>query len=410
MEATVTVEDLKEQVVDLQACLLEAGDDRDAAEARVEREFAEKEAYKFFTLQDGTKVPMLDMVGRIGYWRDQVDLLHDALDGSASNLLGWPAIQANDPDVDGEALDTLKLTQIGDLMLEPDEDVPWLVEERIAKSTVCAIAGPPKSGKSSLLRQMALAVAGGTEWLGNECNKHPVVFLSVEDNRRQAKAHFRAMGADMAAEVHIHCGPPPSEELIKTDEWVMRLIARHKAKLLVVENFAKLVSVEDWNDYATVTEALRPFDKIASTTGCAIIIGLHVRKSGGEDGTQVMGSTQWVGGPSTIFALERDGTYRTLSSMQREGDQMEKTLLSWDADTKTYSLGRTKREAQAEFVKEAVLGFLAGGEQADAGKIAEGIGRKRQSVTRTLNKMVDAGWLEVVGRGRSGDPFRYSLA
>ena len=312
--------------------------------------------------------------------------------------------------MDGEALDTLKLTQIGDLMLEPDEDVPWLVEERIAKSTVCAIAGPPKSGKSSLLRQMALAVAGGTEWLGNECNKHPVVFLSVEDNRRQAKAHFRAMGADMAAEVHIHCGPPPSEELIKTDEWVMRLIARHKAKLLVVENFAKLVSVEDWNDYATVTEALRPFDKIASTTGCAIIIGLHVRKSGGEDGTQVMGSTQWVGGPSTIFALERDGTYRTLSSMQREGDQMEKTLLSWDADTKTYSLGRTKREAQAEFVKEAVLGFLAGGEQADAGKIAEGIGRKRQSVTRTLNKMVDAGWLEVVGRGRSGDPFRYSLA
>ena len=106
-----------------------------------------------------------------------------------------------------DPLGMLKLTQVGDLMLEPDEDVPWLVEERIAKSTVCALAGPPKSGKSSLLRQMALAVASGTEWLGNVCNKHPVVFLSVEDNRRQAKTHFRAMQA--AGDVDRHAKLTP---------------------------------------------------------------------------------------------------------------------------------------------------------------------------------------------------------
>ena len=191
-------------------------------------------------------------------------------------------------DLVGQVDDTLNLTQVGDLMSEPDEAVPWLVDNRIAKSTVSAIAGPPKSGKSSLLRQLALAVAGGTRWLGNECNQHAVVFLSVEDNRRQATAHFRHMEADAGAPLHVHTGPPPDPELISTDEWVERLIDRYDAKLLVVENFAKLlvvenfaklVSVDDWNDYGTVTAALRPYDAIASVTGCAIIIGLHVRKS-----------------------------------------------------------------------------------------------------------------------------------
>ena len=197
--------------------------------------------------------------------------------------------------------DTLNLTQVGDLMSEPDEAVPWLVDNRIAKSTVSAIAGPPKSGKSSLLRQMALAVAGGTKWLGNQCNQHPVVFLSVEDNRRQATAHFRHMGANPGAPLHVHTGPPPDPAVISTDDWVERLIDRYDAKLLVVENFAKLVQVDDWNDYGIVTAALRPYDAIASVTGCAIIIGLHVRKSGGEDGTSVMGSTQWVGRPQYHF-------------------------------------------------------------------------------------------------------------
>ena len=303
----------------------------------------------------------------------------------------------------------LNLTQIGDLMGEPDEDVPWLVEDRIAKSTVSAIAGPPKSGKSSLLRQMALAVAGGTEWLGNKCHKHPVVFLSVEDNRRQAKAHFRHMEADASLALHVHTGPPPDATLIPTDAWVERLIAGYEAKLLVVENFAKLVPVADWNDYGIVTQALRPYDWIASVTGCAIIIGLHVRKSGGEDGTSVMGSTQWVGGPSTIFTLERDGKHRTLSTMQREGDQMEKTMLAWNGDKRTYSLGRTRREAHNEILREEILAFLADTNSADAGRIAEATGRKRQSVTRALKLLTELGSLTRTGKGVSGDAFCYSL-
>ena len=319
------------------------------------------------------------------------------------NAAGVGRVPDDDP-----ALATLNLTQIGDLMSEPDEDVPWLVEDRIAKSTVSAIAGPPKSGKSSLLRQMAVAVAGGAEWLGNKCNKHPVVFLSVEDNRRQAKAHFRHMEADASLALHVYTGPPPDANLIKTDVWVDHLIANYDAKLLVVENFAKLVSVADWNDYGIVTQALRPYDRIASVSGCAIIIGLHVRKSGGEDGTSVMGSTQWVGGPSTIFTLERDGTRRTLSTMQREGDQMEKTLLAWDGDKRTYSLGRTTREAHTEILGGEIMTFLADTSSADAGRIAEAIGRKRESVTRVLKLLTGLGSITRTGKGVSGDAYCYS--
>ena len=218
------------------------------------------------------------------------------------------------------------------------------------------------------------------------------------------------MQTDPDASLHIWTGPPPPPKTIPTHEWLARLIKLHQAKLVIVENFAKLAVVQDWNDYAAVTDALRPYDALAVSAGAAIMVGLHVRKSGGEDGQAVMGSTQWVGSPSTIIEMSRDGENRFISSIQREGISLEKTLLRWDAETCTYHPGLTKRQVEAEKLNDDILGWLGGNAGANTSEVADAVGRKRQNVARTLNKMVDAGWLEVVGRGRSGDPFRYSLA
>ena len=45
---------------------------------------------------------------------------------------------------------------------------------------------------------------------------------------------------------------------------------------------------------------------------------------------------------------------------------MEKTMLAWDGESKTYSLGRTKWEAQTEVLQEEILTFLTDTENAGA--------------------------------------------
>ena len=309
-----------------------------------------------------------------------------------------------------ETTSNLELTKFGDLLAEQEEDIEWLVHNAISPGTVNALAGPPKIGKSVLLRQLAVAVATGTPWLDRECPRSNVLWLGVEDPRRAARRHFRDMGADPDASIYFWSGPPPQPEEIPTDEWLHRLILRYQAKLVIIENFAKLAVVEDWNDYATVTAAIRPYEALAAKTDAAIMVGLHTRKSGGEDGQAVMGSTMWVGSPSCVFEMSREHEHRYLSSIQREGESMEKTLLRWDAATRTYSPGQTRRAAEAELARQDVLDYIREHSGSSATEIADTINRKRQHITRTLGKMVDEGWIERTGHGRSGDPYRYSLA
>ena len=89
---------------------------------------------------------------------------------------------------------------------------------------------------------------------------------------------------------------------------------------------------------------------------------------------------------------------------------MEKTMLRWDAETRTYQIGATKREADSKALQEAIMGYLASNGGASSGEVSDAVGKKRQRVTGILNKLVEDGWLERAGKGRAGDPFRYSLA
>ena len=344
---------------------------------------------------------------RVRHANANLDFDHKCLE-EAFNTLATEAM--NFKPLGKEQTSNLELVKFDALLAEQEEDISWLVDGCVAPGTMNALAGPPKIGKSVLLRQLAVAVATGTPWLDRECPRSDVLWLGVEDPRRAARRHFRDMGADPSASIRFWSGPPPPPEEIPTDEWVHRLILRYEIKMVIIENFGKMAAVQDFNDYSVVTEALRPYEMLVAKTDVAIVLGLHTRKSGGEDGQAVLGSTQWLGSPSTVFEISRDGDSRLLSSVQREGEGMPSTLLRWNAETRTYSLGQSRKAAEAEQVKQDVLDFIREHSGASTSEIADGVGRKRQYVTTTLRKMVEEGWLERTGRGQAGDPYRYSLA
>ena len=66
------------------------------------------------------------------------------------------------------------------------KNVEYLVEDLIPKGTLCALVGESDTGKSSLLRQLAVSITyGDEEFLGFKLNDscRNVVYVSTEDGQ-----------------------------------------------------------------------------------------------------------------------------------------------------------------------------------------------------------------------------------
>ena len=85
-----------------------------------------------------------------------------------------------------EDTNNLELTKLGELLAEPEEDIEWLVDNCIAPGTINALAGPPKIGKSVLLRQMAVSASTGAPWLDRDCPRSNVCQTAFNIDPRSA--------------------------------------------------------------------------------------------------------------------------------------------------------------------------------------------------------------------------------
>lgn len=80
---------------------------------------------------------------------------------------------------------TLRLTSAADLCARAFAEPKWAVPQIVAEG-LTILAGKPKTGKSWLALDFAVAVAGGYAALGNiECRQGPVLLLALEDNDRR---------------------------------------------------------------------------------------------------------------------------------------------------------------------------------------------------------------------------------
>ena len=88
-----------------------------------------------------------------------------------------------------------------------------------------------RRGKSTLARNLALAVSTGDDFFGWKTYGGPVVYLAFEEREEDIKADFRAMGATGHEPIDIHVeGTPPNaiRELVK-------VVSELKPRLVVID-------------------------------------------------------------------------------------------------------------------------------------------------------------------------------
>lgn len=308
--------------------------------------------------------------------------------------------------------DSIVLTKLSDLLNEPEEQVNWLVDQLLPAGGFSLLVAKPKAGKSTLARNLALCLGRKYDFLNRATAQGPVIYLALEEKRSEVKKHFRDMGATGEEDIYIHAASAPVDALKQ-----IRAVAEEKKPvLIIIDPLFKLARIKDGNDYAQVTQALEPLLVLARETGAHVLCVHHAGKGEREGGDSILGSTAIFAAVDTAIMMKRTERYRTISSIQRYGEDLPETVLRFDPQTRTIALGATKEQEEGDRIANGILVCLKAQEE-DQGKghaltqaeLEEEVEGKTLYKRRALKALVDGKQIERTGKGGKGDPFRYCL-
>ncbi len=300
----------------------------------------------------------------------------------------------------------LSLTKLADLLKEPEEAVAWLVDGTLPSGGFSLFVAKPKVGKSTLARNLALAVARGDTFLNRATQKGAVIYLALEEKRSEVKKHFQDMGASGEEDIYIFAANAPVDALSQ----IRTVVEEKNPVLLIVDPLFRFMRVKDGNDYAQVTAAIEPLMVLARQTGAHVLCVHHAGKGGRDGGDSILGSTAIFAAVDTALILKRSERYRTISSTQRYGEDLPETVLRFDVTTRTISLGESKEKEEEQRLAEAIVEFLTSKNEAVTElEIDADVEGRRAVRKRALRSLVEAKTIFRDGDGKRGAPFRYAL-
>jgi hypothetical protein len=300
-----------------------------------------------------------------------------------------------------------RLERLGDLLSKPDVPPDYLVDGLLVRGTVSAIVAKPKVGKSTLARLLCLAVATGNEFLDRSTVQGACIYLALEERQEEITADFRAMGADGTEAIDIHADTAPAGAIFA----LVDLVRNQRPALVVIDPLFRLAHIRDEKAYAEVYAALGPLIDAARETGTHILVTHHSGKAQKGDAIDApLGSTALGGAVSTLIVLKRSDSYRSIQTVQRTGEDMPETVLSFNSATHQLSIGGTRAEADRHAIECEIVEYLKGAGERGEPEIVSHVEGANATKRKALRSLVERGQIERAGTGKKGNPFKYSFA
>ena len=191
------------------------------------------------------------------------------------------------------------------------KEVDYLVDRLIPRGTLCSLVGESDTGKSSLLRQLAVSVAYGDDTfigfkLNDKCRN--VVYVSTEDGE---------MSTSVWLNKHIGKDITDNEVLSKLKflfvtenlyENIRKVICENCVDLLVIDSYADIFE-GSMNDSNIVRSFLSKYNDLANLYGVTIIFLHHTRKA--SEGSKpnknsILGSQGYEAKMRSVIMLFKD--------------------------------------------------------------------------------------------------------
>lgn len=297
----------------------------------------------------------------------------------------------------------LSLTKLSDFLVQPENELAWLVEGWMPMAGTSTAIAKPKVGKSTFARNLSLAIATGSEFLGRTTEQGAVIYLALEESNRRVREQFRRIGCKGDEPIYVHTGPAPSnlfDELHKAIDVI-------QPKLVVIDPLFRAIRVQDSSAYAEMTTAFNPILRLAQSTGCHVLVLHHASKMATDATNAALGSTAITGSVDSIFHLNSLAGERTIEAVLREGDASPKAVLTIDPETERISLSGTVEDRERTEVRDSILEVTADAWLPEK-EITEAVEGKTTYIRTELRNLVEDGKLTKEGKGGKGDPYHYA--
>ncbi len=300
------------------------------------------------------------------------------------------------------------LTPLAELLARPDIPTEFIVDNFLVAGTVSCIVAKPKVGKSTLARNLCLSVSRGEDFLGLATKQGECVYLALEERATDIKRDFRSMGADGTEPINVYVAAAPPDGIAALCD----LVRKRRPRLVIGDPLFRLVKIREENSYAEIYATLGPLIDVTRETGTHVALTHHSGKNVRSDAIDSpLGSTALGGIVNTLIVLKRTESVRTIQTVQRVCRDLDETLLEFDPESRTLSLGTEKSDVDAQKVATNIGAYLQSIEGArtepDIMKAVEGkTGLKRKA----LRLLVEAGHVNRIGAGAKGNPFTYTFS
>jgi len=279
------------------------------------------------------------------------------------------------------------------------------------------LAGPPKTGKSLLCLNMAIAIARGEKALGQVgVEQGDVLYMALEDGARRMQDRLQKMGVSQLPDSFEFTfdwekfgegdEKSGSEGLLRDVLAAQQRAGRKNYRLIVVDTFAKLREKANAsaNAYYDDYDAVQDFRDVAYSLDAALMVVHHTNKLGaGEDPyMRVSGSTGITANVDTVAVLERQRIEHT-AELHVSGRDIEgrKLGMAFNPDDLSWSVEGNANTFQMGDTRQAIYDALGEADEPKGPKWVSGqVDHDYDNVKVEMGRMVDADQLAKVGRGK----------
>jgi hypothetical protein len=295
-----------------------------------------------------------------------------------------------------------------DLLAKEFLPVRWIVND-ILPEGLSLLAGSPKTGKSWLVMEVALAVASRGTCLGGK-NAMPgtALYLALEDNERRLKDRMTQLldggKRPMPTDLHLAVGWPRLDQggLQHLDDWI---VLHPDTRLVVIDTVAKMRKKPTGNsnlcaeDYAVGEDLIQ----LAHRHRIAVVLVGHTRKAKSDDPVEMISGT--LGLPASmdgILVLKRERGQGTASLYVTGRDVPEEHTygLRWDKQACRWLIEGDAGEVLVNDARRVIVAVLRRENRPlSARQIADMSGREYDATRRLLPAMVSDSIIDAFDQG-----------
>lgn len=228
------------------------------------------------------------------------------------------------------------LKLLSELEQEPIDPPEYLVHDLLPKHGSSMVGGPPKSGKTSAVRDLIKRVCDGGVWLGRVVKQGVALYVGLEDQEAYIKIIFidKLQVRNKQNLMITLTAPHPIVDKLK------RLILVYKPDLVVVDTLGKGLKIKDVNNYGEVLDQLSALAQLGKSCKTHVMMIHHTAKKA----ESMLGSQIFEGEVDTLIYLtpKEGGKDVEIHSKNRWGTPLERTTLTYDPNTQTVGLGEKK--------------------------------------------------------------------